>query len=48
MTWARIGCQAIDGLDEGVLKGDSKTRMLLATLDCLRVEWMKRGSYETA
>ena len=26
-----------------VLKGDSRTRVLLATLDRFRVEWMKRG-----
>ena len=31
-----------------VLKGNARTRMLLANLDHLRVGWRKQGSYETA
>ena len=31
-----------------VLKCDARTRMSPVNLDRLRVEWMKRGTYETA
>ena len=31
-----------------VLKGNARARVLPANLDHLRVEWRKRGSYETA
>ena len=31
-----------------VLKGNARTRVLVANLDRLRVEWMKQGTYETA
>ena len=58
VTWLRIGHRAINVLDDGVwnhtvgdlvwvLKGNASARMLPANLDHLRVEWMKRGAYQT-
>ena len=51
VTWTWICNQAIDGLEEGVLdrkNGDARAHMLPANLEHLRVEWRKRGTYETA
>ena len=44
--WKRVRGTAVSGI--WVLKGDARARMLPANLEHLRVEWRKRGSYETA
>ena len=46
MGWTKVCGTARSGI--WVLKGDSRTCMFPANLDYLRVEWISRGSYETA
>ena len=46
MGWTKVCGTARSGI--WVLKGIARTCMFLANLDHLRVEWMKRGTYETA
>ena len=46
MGWRKVCGTTRSGF--WVLKGGARTRMLPANLDHLRVEWRKRGSYETA
>ena len=46
MGWTKVCGTARLGI--WVLKGDSRARMLPASLDRLRVEWRPQGSYETA
>ena len=46
MRWTKVCGTARSGI--WVLKGNARTRMLPANLDCLRVGWRKHGTYETA
>ena len=46
MGWTKVCGTAQSGI--WVLKGNARTRTFPANLDLLRVEWMKRGTYETA
>ena len=46
MGWTKVCQTAQSGI--WVLKGNARARMLPDNLDHLRVEWRKRGSYETA
>ena len=47
VTWTRYVCGTADS-GIWVLKGDSRSRMLLANLDYLSVRWIQRRKYDTA
>ena len=46
--WAGRRCVKPLGRGSGCQKGNARARVFSANLDCLRVEWRKQGSYETA
>ena len=46
MGWTKVCSTALSGI--WVLKGNARARMLPENLDHLRVEWISRGTYETA